>query len=89
VTFNNPVADDTTDVCNRKFYADHLDAAVPHTHEASAITLSADKKTVIITLARALHKDTEIDLAVLNVKDIYGNVVNSVDWEIWDSGARN
>jgi hypothetical protein len=89
VIFNNPVADGITDVCKRHFYGDHLDATTPHNHEVSKITLSDDKKTVTLTLARALHKDTRVTLAVLGVKDIYGNVLSSVDWRIWDTGSKN
>jgi hypothetical protein len=89
VIFNNPVADGITDVCKRHFYGDHLDAKTPHNHEVSKITLSNDKKTVTLTLARALHKDTRVTLAVLGVKDINGNVLSSVDWRIWDSGSKN
>jgi hypothetical protein len=89
VIFNNPLADGFTDVCKRHFYGDHLDATTPHNHEVSKITLSDDKKTVTLTLARALHKDTRVTLAVLGVKDIYGNVLSSIDWRIWDTGSKN
>jgi hypothetical protein len=90
VIFNNPVADGITDVCKRHFYGDHLDASpTPHNHEVSKITLSDDKKTVTLTLARALHKDTRVTLAVLGVKDIYGNVLSSIDWRIWDTGSKD
>lgn len=88
LTFSNPVINETNDVCARSFYGDHLKANIPHNHEVSAITLSYDKKTVTLTLARALHTDAYIDLIVLNVKDIYGNVLNDIDWEISANGAK-
>jgi hypothetical protein len=88
VTFNNPLTNENTDACARHFYGDHLDANTPHNHEVSAITLSDDQKTVTLNLSRALHTDDRVDLIVLNVKDIYGNVLNDIDWEIWANGAK-
>ena len=57
VAFNEAVADDTMNLSSRHFYVEHLNADSPHTHEASALALSADRARVEVSLARALHPD--------------------------------
>ena len=101
VTFNHQLAPGTTDVSMRHFHGDHLDHDVPHTHDVSAVALINEGKTARLTFARALHpeeapcddplpkcSDEEIPLMIKNVADVYGNVVNNSDWEIWDTGAE-
>ncbi len=76
VTFNEAVADHTTDVSMRHFYVDHPNADTPHTHEVSAVALSSDKKTAILTLARALHPEVSMPLYIVNVADLSGNLLS-------------
>ncbi len=102
VTFNHGLAVETTDVSRKHFHGDHLDYEVPHTHDVSAVALINEGKTARLTFARALHpeeapcddplpkcSDDEIPLIIKNVADVYANVVNNSDWEIWDTGAEN
>lgn len=76
VTFNEAVAEHTTDVSMRHFYVDHSNADTPHTHEVSAVVLSSDKKTATLTLARALHPDLSMPLHIVNVADLSGNLLS-------------
>jgi hypothetical protein len=102
VTFNHGLAVETTDVSRKHFHGDHLDHEVPHTHDVSAVALINEGKTARLTFSRALHpeeapcddplpkcSDDEIPLIIKNVADVYANVVNNSDWEIWDTGAKN
>lgn len=76
VTFNESVANNTTNITERHFYVDHSNADVPHTHELSAVALSNDKKTATLTLARALHPDMSMPLIINNVADLSGNLLS-------------
>lgn len=94
VTFNNPLKEEqdafkVNGGQNNHFFGEHLGDSTPHIHAVSNIELSSDKKTVTLTLKRALHKDEEIDLAVLGVVDDTGNTLSSTDWEVWDTGSKN
>ncbi len=76
VTFNEAVAEHTTDVSMRHFYVDHPNADTPHTHEVSAVALSSDKKTATLALARALHPDLSMPLHIVKVADLSGNLLS-------------
>lgn len=76
VTFNEAVAEHTTDVSMRHFYVDHPNADTPHTHEVSTVALSSDKKTATLTLARALHPDLSMPLHIVKVADLSGNLLS-------------
>lgn len=76
VTFNEPVANHTTDITMRHFYVDHSNADVPHTHEVSAVYLSSDKNTATLILARSLHPDMSMPLILNNIPDLYGNLLS-------------
>jgi hypothetical protein len=91
VTFNNPIPmeQDALEPYNNHFFGEHLGASTPHIHAVSNIALSSDRKTVTLTLKKALHKDDRVNLAVLGVVDDNGNTLSSVDWEVWDSGSKN
>lgn len=86
VTFNEAVADDTTNLSSRHFYVEHLNADSPHTHEASALGLSADRTRVEVSLARALHPDRSMPLIIDNVADLAGNVVSDKETIKYEGG---
>lgn len=55
--FSNPLAANTANVSLRVFHAPHWDWDVPHSHEATAVTLINASRTARVQLDRALHSD--------------------------------
>lgn len=99
-TFSNPLAAKTTNVSLRVFHAPDWDWDVPHSHEATSVTLLNAGRTARVTLDRGLHadpppcdtseprcSDDELPFVVRKATDVYGQVISDSDWEVWAIGS--
>lgn len=99
-TFSNPL--DPAKLTTSVFHAPHWDWDVPHSHNATSMSLSNGNRTVRVVLDRNLHSenppcdgseprcsDDELDWVISGATDIYGQKIYNDDWEVWAVGSDN
>ena len=86
-TFTNPL--DPAMVTAMRFAAPHLNADLPHFHQATSIVLSNGQRTVTATLDRGLHTEADmLDWTITEVTDIHGQTLTDHHWEVWATGSE-